>query len=228
MKKTDNLKVGTEVYIGRYTGHGREYAKATVVKVTPKGFADVKIGASEFIIRFNPDGDEPGRRLLSWSIDAEMTVAQRVQYVAREERERAARKIVRGLAIGKIHDFEDRQGMLNAIGILRRDLDAAHAAVLAIEAGLTAVSPLMLARKFSELLLAEIGAASLRAAVERNGRPEYKEHDSCATHDFCDANMVMLAAFESLGTPVNNDAPQLWNDAWTQAKLNGFFMEASS
>lgn len=63
---------------------------------------------------------------------------------------------------------------------------------------------------------------------KRNASPEYAG-DVCATHDFADANMIMLGAWEStFGAPPRflsdpeSDAGQtdmrLWGAAWTLAK----------
>lgn len=50
----------------------------------------------------------------------------------------------------------------------------------------------------------------------------------CASHDYCDANMAMLAAFEIVGekapvelengTSEHEKARELWNDAWELAR----------
>lgn len=63
----------------------------------------------------------------------------------------------------------------------------------------------------------------------------------CHSHDFCDANMVMLAAFEKLGFTEDDVIPDhsrwprvmeamcgLWSAAWDEAKGRGFAIEALS
>lgn len=49
---------------------------------------------------------------------------------------------------------------------------------------------------------------------------------SCATHDFCDANMPMEAAFEEVmkrgSAPDSDDDMDLWNEAWQMAKEADF------
>ena len=71
--------------------------------------------------------------------------------------------------------------------------------------------------------------------------PNY-DYGSCASHDFCDANIVMADAFEQhAGRPVwlPCDAEEgtcteaecdadlaLWNDAWGIAKASGFALVA--
>lgn len=48
----------------------------------------------------------------------------------------------------------------------------------------------------------------------------------CASHDFCDANMSMIEAFEEVlgreGDAGSDDDAALMNDAWDDAKRNGF------
>lgn len=60
----------------------------------------------------------------------------------------------------------------------------------------------------------------------RNATPEYA--DCCASHDFCDANMVMFDAFKhECGREVrltsleglDEDGP-VWNEAWAIAKAD--------
>lgn len=90
-----------------------------------------------------------------------------------------------------------------------------------------------IARVFSRLLLENIGIENLRHAIKLNEREDYK--DCCASHDFCDANMVMLAAFEELnvtdctkltqGSPQQQAAINLWNEAWDLARTNKFYLQ---
>jgi hypothetical protein len=51
----------------------------------------------------------------------------------------------------------------------------------------------VLARAFARELHATIGASDYAEVLRRNATPEYDS--ACASHDFCDANMVMDAAF---------------------------------
>lgn len=89
-----------------------------------------------------------------------------------------------------------------------------------------------LARRFSAMLLEDLGKDLMARVNERNAQPEYAETDSCASHDFCDANMVMLAAIESFGftdddvfeNDCDNPLQKLWNEAWTLAKTNKFYL----
>lgn len=84
---------------------------------------------------------------------------------------------------------------------------------------------LALAKAFSRRLIEEIGPEKTAEAVERN--KTYPD-SACASHDFCDANMVMAAAFEEVvgrETELNDDEDiRLWDRAWDLAADNKFWM----
>lgn len=86
-----------------------------------------------------------------------------------------------------------------------------------------------LARAFDAELRLALEPHEYAEAIRRNA--EEPEVASCASHDFCDANMVMLAAFSSVtgmtesaivrltcgdGEDAESDGVwvSLWNDAW--------------
>lgn len=80
-----------------------------------------------------------------------------------------------------------------------------------------------LAHEFSETLRAELSEDDWREMRERN---RTYGAGVCASHDFCDANMVMEQAFSVItgrailpddGPPSDADR-SLWNDAWYIAK----------
>lgn len=81
---------------------------------------------------------------------------------------------------------------------------------------ITTIAAESLATKFSELLRAELGAAKMKEVVKRNRKSHAK--GSCASHDFCDANMVMYAAGIALGAWTEDidteEYSKLWCDAW--------------
>lgn len=71
--------------------------------------------------------------------------------------------------------------------------------------------------------------------IEVDRRNNARADSTCATHDFCDANMAMLAAIQVLTKEsedeacdrllsLTNDDPLLdtVNDGWTLAKVEGF------
>lgn len=110
----------------------------------------------------------------------------------------------------------------------RMDDDAteqeARAAIAMIDASLPPAA--RLAGAFAIELWQEIGAANLAIVKERNATPAYGG-TICASHDYCDANMVMDSAFrETIGRdawPEGQDAMAdadcaLWNEAWSIAK----------
>lgn len=93
-----------------------------------------------------------------------------------------------------------------------------------------------LAREFSAELVREIGIDKARAAAKLND--ESPGAAWCASHDFCDANEVMLTAFKTVTgrefslnfdetspdfkqTERDND---LINAAWSEAKKNRFYV----
>ena len=79
-----------------------------------------------------------------------------------------------------------------------------------------------LAHRFAGNLLIEIGMNKLREVVARNAVETRK--DVCHSHDFCDANMTMAAAFEEVtgrdplanGETADEDIA-MWNAAWARA-----------
>jgi hypothetical protein len=75
---------------------------------------------------------------------------------------------------------------------------------------------------FDRRLLNQIGADDYSQTIEANAAQ--KDPNICHSHDYCDANMVMAAAFKHVqgyGSRVDNDYDtQLWNDAWNQWKAD--------
>ena len=91
-------------------------------------------------------------------------------------------------------------------------------------------TPERLARIFSRLLDAEIGRKNMRMAIWAN-REEPEGSGVCHSHDFCDANMTMLAATEEIGLDLdheNNADAALWGKAWDIAAKSGFFLPEST
>lgn len=96
-----------------------------------------------------------------------------------------------------------------------------------------------LAKAFSKNLLKEIGAEKLKTVIEDNKKET--SDDVCHSHDMCDANMVMLDAFNDVGIDLENDYVEfpgeglvdtksdsailinIWNKAWGEAKKNDFY-----
>lgn len=97
----------------------------------------------------------------------------------------------------------------------------------------------VLARKFSELLRSRLNAHEMAVVIEWNKMVQYD--NTCASHDFLDANEIMYSAMRSCGhelwTEVDTDGQptdkavnagmiegsrELWNAAWRHAKFHGF------
>lgn len=82
-----------------------------------------------------------------------------------------------------------------------------------------------LAREFSRLLLVALGRKKVLAINWRNKAEQ--SLNVCHSHDFCDANMIMLEAHQNLGFDPGYSRAEvkLWNDAWNLAFKNGFFLK---
>jgi hypothetical protein len=87
-------------------------------------------------------------------------------------------------------------------------------------------TPHALARAFATELHAELGTDTL-AEINRLNDAE-TDTGICHTHDFCDANQVMLDAWEKLmgaecSCDSTNDAENaVWNEAWSIASKANF------
>jgi hypothetical protein len=82
-----------------------------------------------------------------------------------------------------------------------------------------------LSREFSKLLAGDLGLDIMQEVIKRN--LTYPPH-TCASHDFCDANMVMDRAKENLklGLDISSQADVLvWSRAWELAVTNKFYLQ---
>ena len=86
-----------------------------------------------------------------------------------------------------------------------------------------------LCEAFRARMRATLSGEQLREIDKRNASPEYAD-GCCASHDFCDANLIMDDAGASLGLEFG-EAPgcaaaeaeaTLWADAWNLAIEKGF------
>ena len=81
-----------------------------------------------------------------------------------------------------------------------------------------------MAERFADLLAEEIGPDKFERIKALNRTPEYAS-PICASHDFCDANMVMAQAFEEVAghAPEANSESDadIWNAAWDHARQKG-------
>ena len=84
-----------------------------------------------------------------------------------------------------------------------------------------------IAERFSQYLLRDIGKANVREVIRCNHADEAKGIvDQCHSHGFCDANMTMYEAMQSLGID-HTDNADLWNAAWTMAVADGFYLSVT-
>ena len=80
-----------------------------------------------------------------------------------------------------------------------------------------------LAQEFARQLLDEIGAANLAAVVAENAADTVT--GCCASHDYCDANQVMIDSLPAIGQSYDGSDSEQWyltNDAWDIARITGF------
>jgi len=67
-------------------------------------------------------------------------------------------------------------------------------------------------------------ASHMSEIVRRNATLEYS--GCCATHDYCDANILMLHAWQKVygvePDPACEDQADSWNRAWDTARESGF------
>lgn len=82
----------------------------------------------------------------------------------------------------------------------------------------------IIAKAFSAKLRWNLTGEQMHLIVTKNATPAYAR--CCTTQDYCDANVLMLEAFEeSLNRLFNyNSRPDaaLWNKAWTTARQHNF------
>lgn len=78
------------------------------------------------------------------------------------------------------------------------------------------VNPFEIAKEFSEYLKKRLDKKSLDAAIKENHK---RNDDTDAVQDYCDANVVMESAFQSIVFASDNeDVAKIWNKAWNIAK----------
>tara|TARA_R110002126_G_scaffold257592_1_gene400640 strand:+ start:184 stop:495 length:312 start_codon:yes stop_codon:yes gene_type:complete len=82
--------------------------------------------------------------------------------------------------------------------------------------------PILLAEKFTELLRATLTPSEFAEMADANANET--NPGICHSHDYCDANQIMLDAFEATEM-VNDYSHTLWSDAWTYAREELFTPE---
>ena len=83
-----------------------------------------------------------------------------------------------------------------------------------------------LAKAFREIVRRDLANHIAAIDATNSERALNGDGDTCATHDYCDANMLMIQAWESvMGRPmrphVDSDSA-LWNQAWQIARATPF------
>ncbi|PPQ35581.1 hypothetical protein SAMN06265338_12616 [Rhodoblastus acidophilus] len=88
----------------------------------------------------------------------------------------------------------------------------------------------VLAEQFARHLKASLSEKDWKEMRRRNASPDYDNSLSCASHDFCDANMVMEATWratfgekaalicEGANGQIVAEQMAIWNAAWSRAK----------
>ena len=79
-----------------------------------------------------------------------------------------------------------------------------------------------LAREFAELLRDYLTAEQIAAVDATNAE---RKDNTCASHDYCDANEVMIEAFHlTFGRDYTGDDydTDIVNEAWSEAKAKGY------
>lgn len=87
-----------------------------------------------------------------------------------------------------------------------------------------------IAREFASNLREAIGTLNLAKVVDANLKVKaYRDDTCCASHEFCDANVYMLEAFETvmrrLPDPASQSDADLLNEAWSMAKAANFYSD---
>ena len=81
----------------------------------------------------------------------------------------------------------------------------------------------LVANEFSSVVRGTLTEGELALVIQRN---KSLPPDTCATHDFVDANMLMSRAMENVGLEPNveDDTVQyIWSTAWSTATRREFF-----
>jgi hypothetical protein len=127
-----NLKPGDKTFV-RHGSSYHSYTPATVVKITPSGLVNLRIGNSTEIKQFNDDGYlRGGSRYYDYHIDC-LTFAEREIELAKDARQRKASQLINAVSVEQRDRAKYGKESMQAIIIeLQKQLDAAREAVEAI------------------------------------------------------------------------------------------------
>ncbi|WP_146124280.1 hypothetical protein [Burkholderia multivorans] len=88
------------------------------------------------------------------------------------------------------------------------------------------MNKLEMAQLFSKKLVESHRAEQMMDIIISNRQEE--NEGVCHSHDYCDANMLMLEVFEENNLSMEDAKNyQLWNEVWDLAKKNEFFYKMS-
>jgi len=115
------------------------------------------------------------------------------------------------------------------VGMIETRCGALAVKVQALPAPVSIHDKIGLAKLFGEQVQAALSPTQFRAMVDAN-KADDPLSPVCHSHDYCDANVLMGAAWlDMFGSefPFADDAAdsdmELWNDAWAIAKAADFF-----
>jgi hypothetical protein len=90
-------------------------------------------------------------------------------------------------------------------------------------------TPTQVAAEFTRVLKSWLSPGEWSDMVSKNQNDPAYASGACASHDYCDANEAMTAAFQMLDLPLPGDdgdedvAPEpfrIWNESWTLARAS--------
>ncbi|HDR9188651.1 TPA: hypothetical protein QDB51_002726 [Burkholderia vietnamiensis] len=88
------------------------------------------------------------------------------------------------------------------------------------------MNKLEMAQLFSKKLVESHRAEQMMDIIISNRQEE--NEGVCHSHDYCDANMLMLEVFEENNLSIEDESNHaLWNEVWELAKKNEFFYKMS-
>jgi len=126
-----HLKVGDHTFAVSGSSY-HSYTPAIVVKITPKGYIDLKLGGSEKIVRFRPDGSGLNEsRYYGYRIDS-LTYDERLAEQGKEDRLKAAASLIKEVVITDCKACYGKKSMQSMICQLETRLKQAREAVEAI------------------------------------------------------------------------------------------------
>jgi len=123
-----NLKVGDKTFVVSGSSY-HSFARAVVIKITPKGYIDLKIGEQEKVVRFRPDGSGLNEsRYYGYRID-QLTFSERLQEKHKEEKLNSAARLIKEVVITDCRACYGKTAMEKMVAELQEKLNKAIEAV---------------------------------------------------------------------------------------------------